>query len=718
MPGPKSHDEQIEEIRKNTQPPFQPTDYTGLKLDNRLADQIAQQDLGEILSFERRGNITRIQVKLPEKGFDPASGKEFNIRVNMNYLMRGMVRGSMDESGRLDWNKTADLFDIAMNMSHSAGANRDRLCAQLSEALGVPENAREDFQNFLYANCQANPKDRNQPSLFNINTSPLALMQQEINRMAVYQKLMAGEPLPENLKAGLDANEWKKMLDDMSEDYENLAENYRQMAEIDPLTETRILQPSDCRAFRGYASRFIDQHNQYRERNGQPPLRYSAQDYDFTKDGYGKKLPENTERYFDEHHLLTVPIKLDGKDVVLTLENTAPPAGKMFERPAVERTGVGLFENEDAAKQFHFSVNLGEMKNKEELQAFDSFARITRLDPTDLTPNSWEAVAQHAQETAKKSKDPEVVADCFARHLYAQSVVESADRDKRMPFDKKMLDQSVEELKQNKSFKLMAQTYGVEGMRRALAAPDPQVASIALFAPQQSKRYAVNDTVRKQLRALSARMQTKGRSEEWQKLRDALSDPEMQDASWVFDAVEAYTKGKKSVRMTKQGRESFDLAMTALAIAAKNGDPAARQRAQNLVDRINEVRGSADPKHTNHVSLQGYEPKNLEEMQRKAAEREAKEAQRDAERLAKDAQDPARAEKNQKFLGWLGKQPQGMSQEDRADAELYVTNHPGVREEARRIAEERGLPMDIPKTRQQPEKQQEQAQNKGPETGV
>ena len=192
----------------------------------------------------------------------------------------------------------------------------------------------------------------------------------------------------------------------------------------------------------------------------------------------------------------------------------------------------------------------------------------------------------------------------------------------------------------------------------------------------------------------------------------------MQDASRVFDAVEAYTKGKKSVRMTKQGRESFDLAMTALAIAAKNGDPAARQRAQNLVDRINEVRGSADPKHTNHVSLQGYEPKNLEEMQRKAAEREAKEAQRDAERLAKDAQDPARAEKNQKFLGWLGKQPQGMSQEDRADAELYVTNHPGVREEARRIAEERGLPMDIPKTRQQPEKQQEQAQNKGPETGV
>ncbi|MBQ9721806.1 MAG: hypothetical protein IJV64_14105, partial [Oscillospiraceae bacterium] len=175
-----------------------------------------------------------------------------------------------------------------------------------------------------------------------------------------------------------------------------------------------------------------------------------------------------------------------------------------------------------------------------------------------------------------------------------------------------------------------------------------------------------------------------------------------------------YTKGKKSVRMTKQGRESFDLAMTALAIAAKNGDPAARQRAQDLVDRINEVRGAADPKHRNHVSLQGYEPKNLDEMLRKAAESEAQEAKKDAERLAKDAQDPTRAEKNRKFLGWLGSKQQNMTSKDRANAEEYVTDHPGVREEARRIAEKRGLDMTIPKTRQQPEKQQQNREQQEP----
>ena len=324
----------------------------------------------------------------------------------------------------------------------------------------------------------------------------------------------------------------------------------------------------------------------------------------------------------------------------------------------------------------------------------------------------WEREAARAIEQAKTGSDAEVT-DCFARHLYAQSIVASADRANRLPYYKNIFDKSVEELKENKSFKLMVKTYGVKGMREALSAPNPQAASMELFAPQQGKRYAVNDTIRKELRALSADMQTKGRSEEWQKLHDALSDPGMKDASRVFDAVEAYTKGKKSVRMTQQGRESFNLAMTALAIAAKIGDPAARQRAQNLVDRINEVRGSADPKHKDHVSLQGYEPKDLDEKLRKAEEREAQEAKLDAERLAKDAQDPTRAEKNQQFLNWLDKQVI-ITQVDRARADLYLINHPGVREEAHRISEKRDLNLTIPKIRQQPEKQQQKPEKQEP----
>ena len=714
MPGTKNHNEQIEEIRKNTQPPFQPTDYTGLKLDNRLADQIAQQPAAELLTFERVGDKTRIQAKLPEKGFDPETGEEFNIRINMNYFIRGMVRAVMNEDGSLSAEKADKLSDLRDELSDAISFQNQKKIEELSEQLlnqlDIPKDEQKDFERFF----RINVKNR---VLVSSVTSPIEHMCTEIQKLSMRQYMAKGNQLSAKDQQGIDVKKFNALKDDSPKDYENLCENYRLMAEMDPKEEKRILQPSDCEAFRLLGGKFVEQHNAWRQKNGMEKLDVRGQDYFFTSssDGFPEQEPrEGEDLYFDEHHLLTVPVKLDGKDVVLSLENTAPPGGKLFERPAVERTGVGLFQSERDVKAFHYSVNMGVLDNEKEIQKYNNLARdmSDRKQSASVQANTWQREIRHAKELAKYGNDQQVI-DCFARHLYAQSVVESADKAHRPPYYKKIFDKSVEELKQNKSFKLMAKTYGVKGMREALSAPNPQAASIALFAPQQSKRYAVNDTIRKQLRVLGASMQTKGRSTEWRKLRDALSDPEMKDASRVFDAVEAYTKGKKSVRKTQQGRESFDLAMTALAIAAKNGDPAARQRAQNLVDRINEVRGSADPKHKNHVSLQGYESKNLEEMQRKAAEHEAQEAKRDAERLAKDAQDPTRAERNQQFLKWLDKQ-QNITQVDRARAEQYVTDHPGVREEARRISEKRGLDMDIPKTMQQPEKQQQNSEKQEP----
>ena len=85
----------------------------------------------------------------------------------------------------------------------------------------------------------------------------------------------------------------------------------------------------------------------------------------------------------------------------------------------------------------------------------------------------------------------------------------------------------------------------------------------------------------------------------------------MTNSSQIIDAVEKYTKGKKSVRKTKEGKESFDLAMKALAFASKNGDDVARARAQNLVDRINQVRGVKKGQR-NFVDLKAYAPANPE----------------------------------------------------------------------------------------------------------
>ena len=179
----KSHNEQIEEIRKNTQPPFQPTDYTGLKLDNRLADQIAQQPAAELLTFERVGNKTRIQAKLPEKGRDPETGEEFNIRVNMNYFVRGIVTAVMDENGNLNSAKAIELDALRTDLMAAVVTNdqkeKDRLSRELIDKLKIPEEDRPDFERFF----RANNKKANH-LLVNGNTSPIKLMTEEIQKAA------------------------------------------------------------------------------------------------------------------------------------------------------------------------------------------------------------------------------------------------------------------------------------------------------------------------------------------------------------------------------------------------------------------------------------------------------------------------------------------------------------------------------------------------------
>ena len=178
---------------------------------------------------------------------------------------------------------------------------------------------------------------------------------------------------------------------------------------------------------------------------------------------------------------------------------------------------------------------------------------------------------------------------------------------------------------------------------------------------------------------------------------------------------------KNKVRDHQYGRERFDGFMKGLQTLMEP------QEFADYCKGVDDARRARDPSYKGVTNPEDYmspeaRQKLAQEREQQAAEREAQEAKLDEERLAKDAQEPGRAEKNQKFLGWLGKQ-QNMTQKDRANAEQYMTDHPGVREEARKIAEKRGLDVDIPQSRRQPEKQQPEKQEpvkeqpKGPEAG-
>ena len=99
--------------------------------------------------------------------------------------------------------------------------------------------------------------------------------------------------------------------------------------------------------------------------------------------------------------------------------------------------------------------------------------------------DAWEREARCAKELARYGDDRQVI-DSFARHMLARSVAE-ADPAQRPPFDRETIDRNVEQLKSGKRFQRMVQTHGVDALREALAARDPQAASVALYAPQSER---------------------------------------------------------------------------------------------------------------------------------------------------------------------------------------------------------------------------------------
>ena len=170
-------------------------------------------------------------------------------------------------------------------------------------------------------------------------------------------------------------------------------------------------------------------------------------------------------------------------------------------------------------------------------------------------------------------------------------------------FDLSVPRRLAEKLQKNPDFKASIRSAGPEVVRQTLQSRN--IEEISRLINGTPMRYAVNDQTKQKLQALSARMQTEGRSKEWGALKTALANGTMKDSRAVFAAVEAYVKGKKAVTGNTQRKESVKLALDALAIVAENGDDVAKARAQILVDRFNTVRHTA-PGQQNYVDIRDY----------------------------------------------------------------------------------------------------------------
>ena len=592
---------------------LQNTNYKGATVSKDFAFRLSQTAVGEeLFTFQPRGDKILMQARYPERGRytppagkepNPAlAGKEFNIRVNMNYLVRGMVRACMDKNGDLDPNKVAELDDLRDEAFSAEGEKRENLIQAIVNKLDIPQEKRQDFETFFRAHCETG-----EPFLLSPDSSPIFGMFREVNgHLAQYQDAITG-------KMGPEAKEYAEKYRDQ---YENTMQSYREMAQMDPEQETRILCPLDCSGFRFLTGKFVEQNNAWREAHGLKTYKVDGDDLAFADQK--RTLKEGEELRFDDHHYLTTDVELpmpvgvnglEKKKYTISLENTAPSFGDVFDCPDVQRTGVGVYPDKDAVKQYHRDRNVRTVPDKQTYEAIMRHKPAKKGEPLPTVKMPREKTFHHYIHlhtgTAVNKLSDEKLTE-YAAKVGAAVFLQMEPNEQ---FDLKKLHKVADTLAKNQNFRAAVREAGPENLRDMLRSGNVQ--DLTRMIAGTPERYHIDQNAAMKLNEYYDMMKTEGRSTEWQNLKKAVGEAE-KDSAPVFDAVEKYLKGKKSVRRHQEGRDSVDLALNILSTVAFSGDKVAMERAQILVDRINEVRG-AEPGSRDYVDLRDY-PKYIRSM--------------------------------------------------------------------------------------------------------
>lgn len=600
---------------------LQTTNYHGAVVSNEMADALQKTAVGqELFRYERRGNQTILQARLPEIGRyvptgepDPdLEGKEYNIRVNMNYLVRGMVRAVMDKDGNIDPNKIDDLQKLCTGLNYGTFSPEEMpgKMEELITKLEIPSSQKREFELFLNAN--GIPMNGVPGVLFDPVAGPVGMMESEVTTTFLkYQEAING-----NL--GEEQQEYaKKFLPE----YQNMLRSYQEMANMDPKKETRILFPMDCGTYTKLTNPFIKQNNAYREAHNKPTMKVDTKYIDMLD----QQEVDGKIRAFNDHYLLSTDVelelpneqgKLETKNYTLSLESTAPPAGSIIFRPEMERTGIGIYKNAQELEDYHRNKNLKEIPD---IDICNSIKKAVVADPKEKYTQVLEMPKDrnymryyqlHSGKYAmglsgKKLTEYTAKATASLLHIY----------DKKKDFDVDIPRAEAKKLQNSPGFKAVLRAAGEEKVRNVLKKGD--VMELAGLIGGTEKRYALGDQAKEKLRQLgnSMNMNRKKPDPKWDELHNALTQGKMKDSEGVFKAVESFVKGKKSLKNDPVRQESVDLALDALSIVAAEGDEVAKARAQILVDRFNTVRGAKQQGDRGFVNLDDHAKKFQEEPQ-------------------------------------------------------------------------------------------------------
>ena len=156
------------------------------------------------------------------------------------------------------------------------------------------------------------------------------------------------------------------------------------------------------------------------------------------------------------------------------------------------------------------------------------------------------------------------------------------------------MEEKAARLREDPSF--LEMTEDVAAINTALKSPEAVTAAVTEYGKVRGDYCA---GIKGQLSWLGKTMDPDltGRTTGWQNLHRAINDPHFnannsRSVDAVLNAIDHYTRGKEGLRKSiEKGRYSFDQAMDALAIVAQSS-PAAKAKANKIVERINTVRAA------------------------------------------------------------------------------------------------------------------------------
>ncbi|MCQ2430357.1 MAG: hypothetical protein MJ192_08505 [Clostridia bacterium] len=354
---------------------FQNTSYSGASATETQAAELSRQPASEFLTAvpQPDGSVV-LQPRLPEMGHNESG--DFRIRANFNYLTRALAAACLDEKGNPDPALAAPVMGnlVTLSMSLMTTAEKDGAAEKLADFCRVPDEHRDDFLRFV--------KDEEITNMLNKYALSSASYLGTVEKISGFQHMMNDAAAEEADPAVRKARD--EIIRDSYDDYRNNLERFRELAKINPETETRVLAPMDCGDYGMINEQVMKCNNKWRDSLGYPLVKGEKLPLDF---GKGGEDPEHgVYQAFSWHVVFAIEYQTGTDEPqVISVETTAPPTGKMIFNPNGGNTGVGIYPSKDAIYAYHAGRNtvvdpLTEMKLKMMGESYTRKDKVTSFN--------------------------------------------------------------------------------------------------------------------------------------------------------------------------------------------------------------------------------------------------------------------------------------------------------------------------------------------------